>query len=108
MNKFYTILLLFLCFSATSLAQEKTANRIADSTQDGTNFYPNPVTNGKIYIVSKSSEDKDVTIYDVLGKKVFQATASNKELNISLLSSGLYIIKINDGDTTTARKLIIK
>lgn len=72
------------------------------------NFYPNPVSNGKIYITSKSALDKEVTIFDVLGKKVLQATLNAKELNISTLSPGVYIIKIREGEAATTRKLIVK
>ena len=75
---------------------------------DGLSFYPNPVSNGKIYITSKSSLEKDILIFDVLGKKVLQITLTTKELNISNLSPGVYIIKIKEGEATATRKLIVK
>lgn len=91
------------------MAQEgKSQSKVQDSTIDGLSFYPNPVSNGKIYITSKSSDDKEVTIYDVLGKKVLQAVLTSKELNIGNLSPGVYIIKIKEGDATATRKLIVK
>ncbi|WP_395053768.1 T9SS type A sorting domain-containing protein [Flavobacterium sp.] len=104
------ILLFFLCLSgSTAMAQEgKSQSKVQDSTIDGLSFYPNPVSNGKIYITSKSSDDKEVTIYDVLGKKVLQAVLTSKELNIGNLSPGVYIIKIKEGDATATRKLIVK
>jgi hypothetical protein len=71
-------------------------------------FYPNPVNNGRIYITSKSTLDKEILIFDVLGKKVLQTTLTTKELNISNLSPGVYIIKIKEGDATATRKLIVK
>jgi hypothetical protein len=52
--------------------------------------------------------EKEITIFDVLGKKVFQAILSAKELNIGSLSPGIYIIKIKEGEASTTRKLIIK
>lgn len=108
-NYFYTILF-FLCLSGfTVVAQEgKSQSKVQDGTIDGLSFYPNPVSNGKIYISSKSSDDKEVTIYDVLGKKVLQAVLTSKELNIGNLSPGVYIIKIKEGDATATRKLIVK
>ena len=39
--------------------------------------------------------DKKVEIFDVLGKKVIDTTLYTKELNISNLNPGVYIIKIN-------------
>ncbi len=102
-NYFYSILL-FGLFSLTVAAQE---NRQQPAI-DGLSFYPNPVSTGKIYITSKSAMDKDVVIFDVLGKKVLQATLTAKELNIATLSPGVYIIKIREGEATATRKLIVK
>ncbi len=87
------------------MAQE---NRQQSTAIDGLSFYPNPVNTGKIYITSKSSLDKDITIFDVLGKKVLQATINAKELSIASLSPGVYIIKIREGEATATRKLIVK
>lgn len=83
-------------------------NKQQASAIDGLSFYPNPVNTGKIYITSKSALDKDITIFDVLGKKVLQATINAKELSIASLSPGVYIIKIREGEATATRKLIVK
>lgn len=103
-NYFYIAALLCFFFTATVSAQD---NKQQPSIE-GLNFYPNPVSSGKIYISSKSSLDKEVTIFDVLGKKVLQAVLNAKELNISTLSPGVYIIKIKEGEATATRKLIVK
>ena len=93
----------------SSFAQEnKTAVKNQPSSIDNLSFYPNPVSNGKIYITSKFSGDREITIFDVLGKKVFQTTQNMKELNIASISPGVYIIKIREGEATLTRKLIIK
>ena len=94
--------LFFFLFSFVCLSQ--------DIKQQGESlgFYPNPVLNGKIYITSKTSLDKEVLIFDVLGKKVLQTTISSKELNISSIPPGVYIIKITEGDITATRKLIVR
>jgi hypothetical protein len=103
-KKYLYHIVLFLLFSLTVSAQE---NR-QQPTIDGLSFYPNPVSTGRIYITSKSPMDKEVVIFDVLGKKVLQATLSSKELNIATLSPGVYIIKIREGEATATRKLIVK
>lgn len=100
----YIILFFFLFVSLESKAQESKGNTVIE----GFNFYPNPVSNGKIYISSKSMQNKEIAIYDVLGKKVQQSTMTSKELNVSSLSPGVYIIKIKEGDASATRKLIIK
>ncbi len=100
-NYFY-IILFFLAFSFAASAQ--------DGKQQGESlgFYPNPVSNGKIYITSRTSLDKEVLIFDVLGKKVLQTTISSRELNIASIPPGVYIIKITEADTTATRKLIVR
>ena len=108
-NYFYIILISVLFFSASTFAQEtKTQSKTQDIAIDGLSFYPNPVSNGKIYITSKSSLDKEVTIFDVLGKKVLQTVITSKELNITTIPSGVYIIKIREGEATATRKLIVR
>lgn len=104
-NYFYIILLLCCFFSVGVSAQE---SKPQSGTIEGLNFYPNPVSNGKVYITSKTTLDKEVLIFDVLGKKVLQAVITSKELNISTLSPGVYIIKIKEGEATATRKLIVK
>jgi hypothetical protein len=108
-NYFSFLLICFLLSATTLFAQEtKQQPKIQDNSIEGLNFYPNPVTNGKLYITSKNNEDKQIAIFDVLGKKVFQTLLTSKELNISSLSPGIYFIKIEEGDASTTRKLIVR
>lgn len=108
-NYFYTILLLVFFFSAGVSAQEAKQTKTQDSSViEGLNLYPNPVSNGKVYVTSKNDLEKEIIIFDVLGKKVLQTVISSKELNVSNLSSGVYIIKINEGDASASRKLIVR
>jgi hypothetical protein len=101
---FYITLLLFFFFTLGAAAQDNKGETI-----DGLNIYPNPVSTGRIYITSKSSLNKEIEIYDVLGKKILTATlTSSKELNITSLTPGVYIIKIKEGDATATKKLIVK
>ena len=81
---FYSTLFFLIFLTTSSYGQEvKQQGKInTEGTIDGLSFYPNPVSNGKIYITSKSGEDKDIIIYDVLGKKVLQTVLTGKELNI--------------------------
>jgi Secretion system C-terminal sorting domain len=106
MRKLY-FYIIFSLFSLGGLAQETKQTKATDGIE-GLNFYPNPVNNGKLYITSKSGLDKDISIYDVLGKLVFQASLTTKELNVSALSSGVYIIKFKENEATATRKLIIR
>lgn len=108
-NYFY-IILFFLMISASSVVAQdgKSQSKSQENGIEGLSFYPNPATSGKIYITTKNNEDKQITIFDILGKKVIQTALSSKELNISSLSPGVYIIKIEEGDSSATRKLIVR
>ena len=108
-NYFY-IILFFLCLAATSASAQdgKQSSKVQDNTIEGLSVYPNPATGDRIYITTKYNNDKEITIYDVLGKKVLQTILSSKELNISSLTSGVYIIQIKEDDVVATRKLIVK
>ena len=109
-NYFYIATLLAFFFTLSLSAQEvKQQSKPQESASiEGLSLYPNPVSNGKVYITSKTDSDKQIIIFDVLGKKVLQTTISSKELSVSNLSPGVYIIKINEGEATATRKLIVK
>ena len=109
-NYFYIITLLAFFFSLSLTAQEiKQQPRAQETTSiEGLSLYPNPVSNGKVYITTKNDSDKEVIIFDILGKKVLQTMLNYRELNISNLSPGVYIIKINEDEATATRKLIVR
>jgi hypothetical protein len=71
-------------------------------------LYPNPVTTGKVYVTSKNDLEKEIIIFDVLGKKVLQTKIDTRELNVSNLLPGVYIIKIIEEEATSSRKLIVR
>nr|WP_322623106.1 T9SS type A sorting domain-containing protein [uncultured Flavobacterium sp.] len=106
---FYITVFLFTLFSLAVSAQEnKSGSSAGKGPIEGLNIYPNPVSGGKLYITSKTGQTKDVEIFDVLGKRILVASISGKELNISDLTPGVYIIKVKEGEASETRKLIVK
>jgi hypothetical protein len=71
-------------------------------------LYPNPVTNGKLFISSTSDLEKEVVIYTTLGQQVLQDKTVSEAINVSTLTPGTYFVKITEADLTTTKKLIIK
>ncbi|MGB8375419.1 MAG: T9SS type A sorting domain-containing protein, partial [Salegentibacter sp.] len=69
---------------------------------------PNPVTGGKVYISTKKNLEKEIEIYNVLGKPVFKTRLRGRELDISSLTAGIYILKIKEGDEKATRKLVVR
>lgn len=111
MKKNYALLILVVVTFLVShqiCAQSGLQSTIENNNIEDLTLYPNPVSQGKIYIVTKQNLTKDIEIFNVLGKKIFSTTLVGKELNISKLHAGVYIIKIAENNVSTTRKLVIK
>lgn len=81
---------------------------LANNLVSKTTIYPNPVSNGKLFIASTSNLEKEVTIYTTLGQQVLQDKTVSEAINVSNLSQGTYFVKITEAGLTTTKKLIIK
>jgi len=97
-------LLVFILFISSSYGQQGQV----DGDIDGFKLYPNPVTNGKVYISTTHNAPKKILIYDVLGTKVLETTILGKELNLSNLDAGVYVIRVFENKLVATRKLIVK
>jgi hypothetical protein len=71
-------------------------------------MYPNPVTNGKLFIVSSTDLEKQVIIYNTLGQEVLKTTTTTEAINVSNLSKGTYFVKITEAGNTATKKLIVQ
>ncbi|MFD2550619.1 endonuclease [Bizionia sediminis] len=70
------------------------------------NVYPNPVKN-LLHITLSKPEETQVEIYNVLGKNMLQKTIqATGTINTQSLSSGMYILRITQGNQTISKKLI--
>jgi hypothetical protein len=56
---------------------------------EGFKMYPNPVTEGRVYIVTAENQPKKIRIFDVLGTPVLETTIFGQELNLSGLNAAI-------------------
>lgn len=110
MKNYISILCLVAFLSISNLGYSQISQSSTSDTEtiEDLAIYPNPVSNGKIYITSKKNLSKDIEIFDVLGKKIYSTSIFGKELNISKLSPGIYILKIKENNSTATRKLVVR
>jgi hypothetical protein len=89
--------------------KEATASIIKNSIE-GFVTYPNPVTNNQFTISSNSAEQKKVSIFNVIGKRVLSTSfvGVKSDVDVSSITSGLYILKVTEGTKTATSKLVIK
>ncbi|MFD2823717.1 T9SS type A sorting domain-containing protein [Lacinutrix iliipiscaria] len=85
-------LALYLNDHITLSTEENTLNEIT--------IYPNPTKN-KLNFKGNFTNDLNISIYNVLGKRVMNNTIQlGQNLDVSKLNSGIYIIKFKDYNTT--------
>ncbi len=102
MKKLYFVF--FFLFISLSYAQDAKPN----GDIDGFKLYPNPATNGKVFIITADRAPKKIMIFDVLGTQVMQTTLLREELNVSELDAGVYVLRVYEKNKIATRKLIIK
>ena len=95
------VCLLFMNFAAA----QGVANK---GDIDGFKLYPNPATNGKVYISTTANAPKKILIFDVLGTQVLQTTILGTELDLSKLDAGVYLLRVIENNKVATRKLILK
>lgn len=82
---------------------------VSNEEIEGFSFYPNPVNNGKLFINTLNNSTKNVELFSILGKRVLSNTFNkNISIDVANLNSGLYLLKVTDGEKTSVRKVIIK
>jgi hypothetical protein len=67
-------------------------------------LYPNPVRD--ILNIETDTEIKSVDIYNLQGQKI--KTALSKQVNVSDLSAGIYMVRIEDTNNAVETKRIVK
>ena len=71
-------------------------------------IFPNPTNTGEVNISSVNATPIAVTIFDILGKQVKNATISNNRLDVSNLKSGIYLLRLTQDGATSTKKLVIR
>src|SRR5690606_5180062 len=61
-------------------------------------LYPNPVTNGILNLEIENTNDVNVELFDITGKKVFAGKTINNSIDVSSVKSGIYFIKVLEVD----------
>ncbi len=90
---------------------------VDDFNQISLGIFPNPSIDKKINLVYDqllNTDTSNVSIYNSKGAKVFETSISNsagfydKQLDLSGLKSGIYILNLKSGDTYVTKKIVLQ
>jgi beta-glucanase (GH16 family) len=68
--------------------------------------YPNPASD--LYFINGVTDGANVSIRNATGTTVHETKLKNGTIDISHLSSGVYIIDVRDGERSTRQRLVVK
>ena len=75
---------------------------------DAISIYPNPAKDSFTINNNGNFAINKITIYDVLGKVVYQANAVGNSIDTSNFKTGLYLVKIDSNSNSITKKLIVR
>lgn len=83
-----------------------TTVNIEDFKSESITVYPNPVEN--ILSIKTEKPISLVILYDVLNREVFRTDSEEKEIFLSHLNSGVYVLEIQTAEQTVFKRIVKK
>lgn len=81
---------------------------VQSENSDLFSVYPNPVTNGVLYIKNVNNYLLSVEIYDLLGNKIYGSTNITEKVAISNFNTGMYIARIVSEKGVSCQKIMVR
>lgn len=81
---------------------------VDDNFADRVQLFPNPVTDGILNITTPIAGEKQVIVYDVLGKAVIDTHIEGTQLNVSSLQAGVYLLQLTQNEVSVTKKIVIE
>ena len=71
-------------------------------------FYPNPVNENVVTIISAVEGLKKIKVFSITGRKIMDTSIHGSKIDVSSLTSGIYTIKVTINGQSKVSKLIIR
>jgi hypothetical protein len=87
---------------------------VADNQFNLFSVYPNPSYDGKVSVKLSTTDNVNVNLFDIIGRKVFTKFFKNNSnefsetFDFSSLSSGVYMLDVDSGGKRAIKKIIIQ
>lgn len=80
-----------------------TVTAIQQHAFENLNLYPNPAQD---WVTLKGFQNKNITVYDLIGNIISQQEIINEQIDISILPAGIYMLRSENTEKTYIGKLI--
>ncbi|MBK7383235.1 MAG: T9SS type A sorting domain-containing protein [Flavobacteriales bacterium] len=75
---------------------------------EGITVFPNPVTDGRVNIRSTRFGNFSIRVLDMTGREVMNTRSNgNTVLDLSGQASGVYMVRVSDGDASTVQRITL-
>jgi hypothetical protein len=81
---------------------------VGENAIDGLQIYPNPATGNVLNVRTANNGTKTITIYSVLGNKVFTTVTSDSQISLPTIKAGIYLLNVAENGQSSTMKLMIK
>ncbi len=95
----------------TSVTEKTIGQGLIGPVNIGAQVFPNPAFGSTTIKVADGARDWKVTVVDVYGKNIRTYSdigSPEKTIDLGDLPKGIYFVQINEGNTTTTKKLIVQ
>jgi hypothetical protein len=70
--------------------------------------YPNPSTNGRVYLQTPMNQPMDVTLSDLSGKVMQSTRVFDGTLDVAAIAPGVYILTVQQAGKVTTQKFVVQ
>lgn len=81
---------------------------ITEKTKEQIQIYPNPAKNNLTIINPESIKIESVSLHDLMGRQIIEFEPISLLLDISHLSSGIYLLKISYNNEQIVKKILVE
>jgi blue copper oxidase len=85
---------------------DSTALGVNDISDEGVGLYPNPVS-AKLNIPASDNHISEIAILDISGQTIMTYSDPSKQIDVSHLADGVYILRMNTGAVSHTRRFTV-
>ena len=107
-NRVFLLICFFLFFVLTNVNGQ--SDPFATKSKEKTlvfSIFPNPLTQGILYFESAETDMKEISIFNVLGDKIYSVSTFEKSIDLQLLSKGIYFLELRQGKKRGIKRLVV-